>query len=120
MRRPLPLRNLIREFNADPLIGIEAENPFVSCLIRSEVLLVGVTIPVANQNSSTAALGNLTSVVGASGIDDQNLIATGEARDRFSNAAFLVSCDDRRGDQSDAHGYAITETDAEPQAHPCI
>src|SRR5688572_31505313 len=71
-----PFQNFVSEFDTNPLISVQAENPFVSCLIGGKVLLAGISIPFSDENASAAAFGDFTGLVGTPGIDDQNLVTT--------------------------------------------
>src|SRR5688572_11275883 len=119
--RALPARDLVAELDADALIRVKAENPFVSRFARRKIFLAGIAVPFPNKHARTAPFLNLACSVGTAGIDDKHLVAAGQTADGFRDATLFVARDNRRGDKAGcAHRYAITETDAEPQAHPCV
>src|SRR4030095_17266837 len=59
LRGTLPSCDFIRELNAETLIGIDTENPFMARFGGCEVLLIGVAVPIADYNARPTAFGNL-------------------------------------------------------------
>src|SRR5262245_43428045 len=72
--RLFPPCNLIRKLDAQPLVGINAQNPIGAGQFRGKILLSGVSGPFTFNDASAKRTSNLNRPVGAPGIDDNYLI----------------------------------------------
>ena len=89
--------DLPRQRRRDAFVGIERQDPVMAREPRSEVLLIAVAGPWTHLDARSMATGNGHGVVGAVGIDDDDLVGPGHRFERRPDVSRFVVGDDRDG-----------------------
>src|SRR5581483_3517989 len=87
----------------DTLVGIQAENPVVSCIVHRELLLRAVPGPVALDHAGAERASNLTCAIRGMRVNDDDLVTEADRAQAGLDPVRLVVSDHAR---SDAHWWA--------------
>ena len=95
-----------RELRRHALIGVERQDPVVARDRRRVVFLGDVAGPLAHDDMWREPLRDRHGVVGAAGIDDDQLVGPGDRLQRLADVRRFVPGDDR--DRELRHGRSLT------------
>jgi len=101
--------NIIGQGFVDPFIGIEAQNPVIRSLLRSELFLGTVSGPVVVDDTGSMRFSDTASVVGTAGVDNDDFVSPFYAFNTGSDILLLITSDDGNSDRSllGAHGQQV-------------
>ncbi len=86
------------ELGGEPLVGIEAEHPIVTCLAHREILLRAEALPLVRNDPCAAGSRNFYGIIEAARVDDDDLRGERHGRDAVAQLRAGVAGDDTKAD----------------------
>ena len=99
--------DLARELLRHAFVSVERQDPVVPRNRRGVVLLIDVAGPVADDHAVGVPLRDPNGLIGAEGVDDDDLVGKGDGRQRVVDACRFVLGDD--GDRELRHSRSVAD-----------